>query len=487
MYLVPPLLFVLLFGCAENASTEQTTPAGSTPSATTGSTTGSTTTTSTTTSSPGTTTDTLEVVVGGWRLHSDIGSLAYVSWEQGLPAPAQVQYSFDDGVWLSSPQFDAAAGAHEQILLGIPFDTETQWRVIVDSTVNEGEAFTTGPLPGALPLGTLHESREELWDSSSSYVLSSVCENEGSWNPGNYWTFIVDRQGRPVWAQVAPEEHWTLFAQVSVTGRYILWDESTYWLDWGANGGAGSTIHRQYLDAEIEEIAADGLVHAFVEHPDGTLAWGSEYHVPGVEALVELPPGAETPTVLWRCDEDYPGSARAYCSSNGLYYEESTDSYLYSFWDESVVLEVSGADGETRWWAGGADDGYSFDPPDAQFDFQHGISYTDSGTLLVSTEGGSGRDKVTMVREYAVDHKARGLTEVWSYGLDENEGAGLNGQAWRLPGGNTLHATGSVGTIKEITPDGELAWFLEFESERGRLLGRTDMIDDLYELVPPPE
>jgi hypothetical protein len=294
--------------------------------------------------------------------------------------------------------------------------------------------------------------------------------------------------GGGTWAQVAPEEHWTLFAQVSVTGEYILWDESTYWLDWGATDGAGSTVHKQYLDAEIEEIATDGLVHAFVELPDGTLAWGSDYHVPGTEALVELAPGATEVTVLWTCEDDYPGSPRAYCSSNGLFYdEEGAGSYLYSFWDESVIVEVDRATGANLWWAGDVEDGYAFDPAESQFDFQHGVSYTDTGTLLVSTEGGFGAGSVTMVREYAVDHDTQTLTELWSYGLEENEDAGLNGSAMRLPGGNTLHAAGSVGTIKEVTPDGELAWFLHFESQRGRLLGQTGLIDDLYDLVPPPE
>jgi len=94
-------------------------------------------------------------------------------------------------------------------------------------------------------------------------------------------------------------------------------------------------------------------------------------------------------------------------------------------------------------------DGYAFDPEESQFEFQHGISYTDTGTLLVSTEdgGGFGAGSVTMVREYAIGHDTQTLSEVWSYGLKENEDAGLNGSARRLPG-NTLHAAGPVRRIR---------------------------------------
>jgi len=287
-----------------------------------------------------------------------------------------------------------------------------------------------------------------------------------------------------VWAQVAPNQHWTLFAQVSVSGDAILWDESTYWLDWGRNQGVGSMVHRQHLDAPIESVDTPGIVHAFVELPDGTLAWGSEYHDDGKEALVELAPGAAEAEVIWTCRDDYPGGGGAYCASNGLYYQAETDSYLYSFWDESVVIEVDGATGENLWWAGGVSGGYGFSPADSQFDFQHGISYTDAGTLMVSTKPGQGGGNGLMVREYEVDHGARTLNQVWSY--DPGGGSGLNGDAWRLQGGNTLHTLGSAGEVKEIAPSGEVVWHLEYASSRGYLMGRSTLIEDLYDLVAPP-
>ena len=122
----------------------------------------------------------------------------------------------------------------------------------------------------------------------------------------------------------------------------------------------------------------------------------------------------------------------------------------------------------------------------AQVDWQHGISYTDAGTLLLSTEGRNGNnDRVTMVREYTVDHKQELLTEIWNRNSEEH--ATTNGDAWRLSNGNTLHVIGSSGHIKEYAADGEIVWHLDITNENGtgRLLGRGEFIEDLYTLVNP--
>ncbi len=427
----------------------------------------------------------LELIALGWRLHDEIESMAYVSWEQNVAAAVRVEYSFEDDHWRSTPPNDAEAGEHEQIVLGVPYGTEVQWRVVEDGEGGasaDGEPYTTGAYPDGLPMGIITASDPPAWEPTGNFLLSSVCEEIGSWDPGNYWTFIVDRQGRPVWASLAPDRHWTLFAQVSVDGTYILWDDTTWWIDWGQTHGAGTFIHKQYLDAEIEVVPADGLVHAFVELPDGTLAWGSDFHDPGNESIVELAPGAAEPAIIWNCRDHYPGGPNAYCSSNGLFYEASTDTYLYSLWDESIVVEIDGETGENLWWAGGNQGGYDFDPPDSRFNFQHGISYTSEGTLLLHT-GGWGAGSTLAAREYEVDHADEVLHEIWNH---DHQGGGfgaLNGDVWRLPGGNTLHALGSGGIVKEITPGGDEVWVLDFQAER--LLGRVEWIDDLYDLASP--
>src|SRR5687767_6943761 len=64
-----------------------------------------------------------------WRLHDTIESLAYVAWTQDNPGSVRLEYRFEGEDWLSSPEVAREAGTHEQILLGIPFDTQVSWQL----------------------------------------------------------------------------------------------------------------------------------------------------------------------------------------------------------------------------------------------------------------------------------------------------------------------------------------------------------------------
>ncbi len=418
---------------------------------------------------------TYEDGIGGlsWRLH-DIESMVYVSWSQERTEMVHVEYSFDEGEWHSSPEVEFTAGSHEQLLVGIPYESDVEWRVVTGSgTTAEGEQITTGDLPEGLPVATVKVSEPDRWLAEGNYLLSSINEDNGGWTGGHYWTFIIDRDARVVWAHEAPDSHWTLFAQVAVTGDYFMWDEATYWSDW--DDGASSTVHKTYLNYEIEQISTPGLHHAFVQLPDSTLAWGSQYHGGG-ESLVTMGPEDTEETVLWNCAGSWQGVN--YCESNGLFYSADRDTFLYSFYTNSSIVEVDHVTGESLWWAGTVNGGYDFDPSNAQFSWQHGITYTDDGNLLVSTESYSGPN-TTLVREYEVNHDDGVLSQVWSY--DAGTYASYNGDAWRLDNGNTLHMLGSAAEIKEVDADGEAVWHLDFGGSR--LVGRGQFIDDLYTLV----
>ena len=414
-----------------------------------------------------------------WRLDDEIESMVWVSWEQTGTAEIHVEFTFENNEWTSTPTAQSGPGFNERLVVGVPFDMGGEWRLVpAGEDAIEGPAFTTGDVPSGLPVADLEVADESNWLQIGKYLLTSINEYNGDWTGGRYWTFIVDRQGRPVWARYAPSGHWTLFASVAKSGDHILWDEATAWSDW--DGGAGSSIHRVYLDEEIEEISTPGLHHAFIEMEDTTLVWGSQYHGGG-EALVERGPGETGETILWTCHDDWPGSGW-YCESNGIWYQASTDSFLYSFYTNNSMVEVDRSTGESLWWAGEVDDGYDFSPGNSQFSWQHGVSYTNAGTLLLSTEANVG-GHTTMLREYDVDHNTETLNEVWNF----NAGiyAGTNGDAWRLANDNTLHVVGSASELYEVTMDGDIVWHLDFNGSK--LLGRGEFIEDLYALTAPIE
>ena len=440
-------------------------------------------------------TDTTWTVNGltAW-LHPDMASMVHLQWDQSAPSNAHVEYSFDsdgDGapIWLSSPTELAAKGTNERILVGIPFDTDVQLRLVLEDgkkTV-DGPLVTTGPIEIVdeaypLPLPTLLEYDASQAYAPGKYLMTSINSHNGGWRGGTYWTIVVDRRGRVVWARPTPDAHWTLYVTIDpVTRTHFLWDESTYWSDY--DQGNGSQIHRAYLDEEIDTTPTRGLHHEWVMLPDGTLAWGSQSAADSsTEALVELPPGAKESTVIWTCAGDWPGSGG--CESNGLYYNPETDSYIYSFYTNSSVVEVDRKSGNSLWWAGTVAGGYDFDPEESKFSWQHGVSITSDGNLLLSTKkyaDNPGADQTTIVREYVIDHATDTLHDVWH--CDSGAYATTNGDAWRLPNGNTLHVVGSIGQIEEYLPDCTVVWHLDFESNY--LLGRGEFVEDLYTLLSP--
>jgi hypothetical protein len=427
-------------------------------------------------------------------LHPEVESMVYLQWDQSAPAEAHVEYSFDtddegEPIWRSSPTRPATAGTNERILVGIPFDVDVELRLVL-----EGKKTVDGPLVHTgriaivdetypLPLPTLVTYDAKQAYAGGNYLLTSINSHSGGWRGGTYWTIVVDRQGRIVWARPTPDQHWTLYVTIDpVTRNHFLWDESTYWSDY--DSGNASRVHRAYLDQEISTIATRGLHHEWISLPDGTLVWGSQSPSHSTtEALVELPPGAKDPNVIWTCADDWLNSG-THCESNGLFYDTARNSYIYSFYTNSSVVEVDRATGASVWWAGTVAGGYEFDPPSSQFDWQHGVSITSDGNLLLSTKShanGTYGTLSTMVREYEIDHSADTLRDVWH--CDSGVYASTNGDAWRLPNGNTLHVVGSIGQIEEYLPDCTVVWHVDFESNY--LLGRGEFVEDLYTLLAP--
>ena len=281
------------------------------------------------------------------RLSDDIGSLLYVSWEQGISGLSHVEYSFDEGEWLQTPTEHREPGPQEALLLGIPYESEVSLSVVVEAEGTPHRSSlvlsASGALPARLPIPTLISSDPSRWEAQGRYLMGSISQDSVGWSSGTRWMFILDRQARLVWAMETPEEHWTLSMRRSVDGTAILWDEATWWSDW--DDGAGSQVHRMKIDGSItESIPTPGLHHAFTELSDGTLVWGASQLRDGTptEELVQRTPGGPVET-LWRC-EGWLGED-AYCQSNSLYWHEPTDSFLYSFYDNSTIIELDRAQG----------------------------------------------------------------------------------------------------------------------------------------------
>lgn len=417
-----------------------------------------------------------------WRLHDEIESLVYVTWTQADPATTHVEFSFDEGEWLSSPAEENDAGESEALLLGIPYDTEFTFRLVYElgdgPVTTDEQSAETGALPGDFPVPALLESDDAAYEPTGRYLMSSINAYNGGWTGGDYYKFIMDRRARIVWTLLTPDNSWSIYLRVAQNGEDILWDDFTYWSGW--DDGADSQVHRMKIDGTIlESTPTPGGHHAFTELPDGTIVWGAASW--WSETLEKVGTDGIQRTV-WDCTEFMDAIGEGdYCQSNALYWHETTDSFLYSFYSTSHVVEIDGATGATLKILGHVNGAWAFEPEESAFYWQHGATFTDDGTLLLSTYSGEDSSELA-AREYELDEAGETLREIWSFGEGEGVYGDTAGEAHRLPGGNTLHNYGSGCRLREVTRDGAVVWDVDWEGSK--LLGRSVFIEDLYAFAP---
>jgi hypothetical protein len=415
-----------------------------------------------------------------WELVEDFESVVRVTWEQLEPADVWIEFVVDEGEVRSSPLRTVEAGPVEELLLGVPFETDIEFIVVNDfgslPLTTDPLTATTGAPPDGMNAPTLGWSDAELQDPTMQYVVTGASDVRG-------WTIIFDRLGRVVWARQTPGINATLHTRVSYDGTDLLIDHNTYWATF--DDGAGSQVVRMKIDGtEVAVYDTPGLHHPFTELADGTLVWGA---ADGLSETVEkLTPEGEQ-VRIWDCADFYEleGGDHNYCQSNTLFHVEDTDTFLFSLYSDETIVEIDHETGMSLRWFGHDEGSWGFDPPESAFHWQHGGHITAEGTLLTSSHVDGTSDEC-VVREYELDEEEQVLREVWSFGVGLEREAEVMGEAHRLPGGNTLHNYGSGARVLEVTPDGEVVWEVSWHVETmgGYRLGRTTPVEDLYAFAP---
>lgn len=409
--------------------------------------------------------------------HSHSGSMLTVQWDQPVAGQTRV-VALLDGQRLEAPLWPREAGAQRQVFVGLPYDHQGPLWVEVDGVPSAAITVTTAPVPYGVPTATVWTAEDEAMEPGMPWLLLSM---DGSTQPDRtFWALIVDRRGRVVWAQEAPADRMFLHPQLTWEGDALLLDHNSFWAVY--DEGQGSTVVRQTLDGVVQEtIPTPGLHHPFQALPGGAVAWGAlEGHGQEERLLIHHPGG--TVQELWACSS-VPAVADAPdgCISNTLRYDEARGAFLFSFFTLETVFEIDAETGQTRRAFGHLDGAWAFEPADSAFWWQHGVYYTEAGTLLTSARIAPDVDE-TVVREYRLDEEEQRLVEVWSYGAGEGVYGRVLGEAWRLPGGNTLHNLGEASRLREITPDGRVVWDIGWQ--RDKWLGRSTPLADLYALLP---
>lgn len=405
----------------------------------------------------------------------DFGTIIHVEWDQSLKGTVSFRYQVDEGEWLESPAQTLGTGRHEQLLLGVPYSWEVEIQPVaeIDGDLLDLDSFTvtTGTAPEDLPQPDQVLRQAELLDPTPYVMISTNVP--GAWDKP-WWTMIIDRQARVVWARKSSENTSTLYAKLSADERSLIIDETTFWTLF--DQGAKSTVVRVAIDGtELERFSTPGLHHDFADLPDGTLLWGSSTQI--TETLMERAPDGSS-RAIWTCTTD---EFQGVCSSNAVYWDAATDSVYFSLVSGHSIVQLDRESGLPLRWFGAHPEAYAFDPFGSQFYKQHGPILTATGTLLLSCWDGPEGSEL-MLREYEIDGVNQTLRQVWSYSHGTDLRAYVLGDVARLPGGNTLHSTGRGSRLREVTPEGDLAWDLAWDESSD--LGRATPLADLYALLP---
>ena len=324
-------------------------------------------------------------------------------------------------------------------------------------------------------LPTLLVSDPAAFDPDTLWLLASV--NIDIFEP--WWSVILDRQGRIVWALETDRLWSTMMPRPSHDGTTLIIDHNSYWQQF--DEGENSMLRRIKIDGTVlAEQAVPGMHHAWTDMPDGSVVYGAGQ--PVEKLLMVAPDGAMQE--IWDC-ADFLSSAGLEdqdCRSNFVDWRADTDTFLFSSVSLETLLVIDHASGETLRWFGDAGGPWVFDPPESQFWWQHGAHYLADGTILVSTKNEDGGNE-TLVRQFEEDTESQTLRQVWSFGEGEGVYTKAGGGASRLDNGNTLHHYGQTSRMREATPAGEVVWDLEWGSDDSQL-GHVWPLDDLYAFVP---
>ena len=402
------------------------------------------------------------------RVHEGMGSILVASWTQNVEASVHLEFRVGDEVWRSSPTETRAAGAHEELVLGVPFGSEVAVRVVLDEVTSDEVVGTTDALPEGLPLPALLVSDDTLYDTDVPYMLLSF-SREGS----SSWLAMLDRQARVVWAMETPKGRSTGSMHVSPDGDLVLVDVRD-----GEDSSKNVVLGMTLTGEVLETIPVPGMHHSFMGLPGGALAWGGTLE--GREVL-RVQEADGTVEELWDCSAFWADhGATMDCDGNAVWWNEVDGTIWFSSDNHNTVVELHRETGEVlRYW-GELDGAWGYAEGSKQMWKQHSPRLTPDGTLLVSSHFEKTQYEL-VGREYQLDAKNEQLVEVWSCGVGSGLELRHSGEAHRFDNGNTLLNYGPTSYLREYTADCTIAWDAAWEV--GTSLRRTDFPGDLYALV----
>ena len=156
-----------------------------------------------------------------------------------------------------------------------------------------------------------------------------------------------------------------------------------------------------------------------------------------------------------------------YSHANSVGAVDGGDAFIVSLRNLSRIVKVEAETGEVLWVMGdGCDFTWLGNEPevDRWFDFQHDATWLEPNRLLIFDNGRGRQTPCEMgdwsrAMELEVDEEAMTVELVWEHRVMYGH---ANGNAERLPSGNTLISGGWNHRVVEATPEGDEVWHFQF-------------------------
>jgi hypothetical protein len=421
-----------------------------------------------------------------------------VRWETDESATTWVEFGGEGLETITTPPIEGTEHNHK--LLGLGSYQEVWYRAVTvmdDREYSSEGEITTGGIPAEMPDFTVTVDEPSL-QSPEPYILGTTFGLVPA-------LFAIDRQGQWLWYHEIEGDIMPVELELELEGDGFLFN--TFADDYTQDN---STVRRLSFTGDAPWEHPTPLAHhAFTQLPNGAAAWlaldirdwtdpydGTTYTVVGDAVVVKDADGQEhtlcstwdwtDPVVTEEFFDDFYEQGRDWTHANALNWNETRGTLMiglrnlqtmvelevdFDNWTTTPILQLgSFRDSEIA----EPTDIYRLDKSSHNFNFLHSPGFTPNGDFMGLIE----YEQETLVVQWTLDDARRELHQSWAYGEGEGLRTFFLGQARELPNGNRMVVYSSEGVIRELTPDGQVAW--ELQSSAGGAFGELVLFDDFY-------
>ena len=407
-------------------------------------------------------------------LSSAISTVGIVDWSVNTAADsAYIDFGRVAGSWeYRAPVPNPAQSNNRTLLLGMKGSTTYSYQVVIqrgsETCSSQTQTITTDAIRNGLPQVSMNTPNPS--GVFEGFTITCIF-NIGMGLPGGpggtpSWTFIIDKDGDPVW--------WYQAADISDCSRARMsYDGQRMWMgNVNVGGGQGRLVGVSMDGTNEQSFALTDRHHDFailsderlalIEHKNGASAQGD------IVSLFD--PTTQQKEQIFDVAQANPnGQQQVDSHANAINFWPDQNLFTVSalYWNSITAFDSAGS---VQWILGGENSTFS----GASWNHQHNHALTANSVLLFNNGTGG------MSRALEFQLNGNTATQIFEYSTPSSTASQTLGDAKRLPNGNTLVTFSNAGVIHEVDAAGQLVQEITVDQ-----IGYTVRRSTLYGPPPP--